>query len=70
MKKNLHFLFAVLFNICAMSVSAEITTVEAVSNSQSGIKEADYTATLAGGTLLGFQYDYNCCTNFRLHRKS
>lgn len=45
MKKNLHFLFAVLFNICAMSVSAETTTLDAVVNYDSGIKNVhvDYT---------------------------
>lgn len=56
MKKNLHFLFAVLFNICAMSVSAETTTLDAVVNYDSGIKNVhvDYTTTLADGTVLGF----------------
>lgn len=54
MKKNLHFLFAMLFSICAISLSAETTMVEVELNSNSGINNANCTATLTGGTILGF----------------
>ena len=64
MKKNLHLLFAMLFSICAMSLSAETTTVEVEWNSNSGINNANYTAMLTDGTILGFNrsgsYTYFC----------
>ena len=64
MKKNLHLLFAMLFCICAMSLSAETTTVEVEWNSNSGINNANYTAMLTDGTILGFNrsgsYAYFC----------
>lgn len=59
MKRNLHLLLAVLLSISAMSLSAETTIVSVVSNTESGIAEANYVATLSDGTILGFQTDYD-----------
>ena len=45
-----------LLCVCLLAPSAWAMTVDVVYNSSSGIKNAQYTATLDDGTVLGFQY--------------
>lgn len=59
MKKNLHLLFAMLFSINAVSVSAEAITVEPDSYFDSGIIYATHTVTLADGSILGFRKTFD-----------
>ena len=48
-----------LLCVCLLAPSAWAMTVDVVYNSSSGIENADYTATLDDGTVLGFKYDYS-----------
>ena len=48
-----------LLCVCLLAPSAWAMTVDVVYNSSSGIENADYTATLDDGTVLGFKYGYD-----------
>ena len=45
-----------LLCVCLLALNARAMTVDVVENTTSGIQNADYTATLEDGTVLGFKY--------------